>query len=49
MSLEETKKVLPSLKQQIAQTVANLEALIVSETFYLEPSIVYLGYTDSLR
>ncbi|KAJ5473582.1 hypothetical protein N7475_003148 [Penicillium sp. IBT 31633x] len=31
MSLEETKKVLPSLKQKIVQAVANLEALIIEE------------------
>jgi hypothetical protein len=30
MSIEETKKVLPSLKQKIAQTVADLGALVVS-------------------
>ena len=33
MSLEETKKVLPTLKEKIVQTVANLEALIVSTTY----------------
>ncbi|OQE19612.1 hypothetical protein PENFLA_c018G04820 [Penicillium flavigenum] len=31
MSLEETKKVLPTLKEKIVQTVANLEALIIEE------------------
>ncbi|KAJ5542958.1 hypothetical protein N7461_008961 [Penicillium sp. DV-2018c] len=31
MSLEETKKVLPTMKQKIQQAVANLEALIVEE------------------
>ncbi|CAG8210496.1 unnamed protein product [Penicillium olsonii] len=31
LSLEETKKVLPTLKQQIQQTVANLDALIIEE------------------
>ncbi|QQK40099.1 Tubulin binding cofactor A [Penicillium digitatum] len=31
MSLEETKKVLPTLKEKIVQTVANLEALITEE------------------
>ncbi|KAJ5365102.1 Tubulin binding cofactor A [Penicillium concentricum] len=31
MSLEETKKVLPTLKEKIVQAVANLEALIVEE------------------
>ncbi|KAJ5143183.1 uncharacterized protein N7515_001970, partial [Penicillium bovifimosum] len=31
MSLEETKKVLPTMKQKIAEAVANLEALIIEE------------------
>ncbi|KAJ6180228.1 hypothetical protein N7519_010689 [Penicillium mononematosum] len=31
MALEETKKVLPTLKEKIVQTVANLEALIIEE------------------
>lgn len=40
MSLEETKKVLPTLKEKIVQTVANLEALIVSVTsLFYSPSV----------
>ncbi|CAI7640391.1 unnamed protein product [Penicillium glandicola] len=31
MSLEETKKVLPTLKEKIVQAVKNLEALIIEE------------------
>ncbi|CAI7635023.1 unnamed protein product [Penicillium bialowiezense] len=31
LALEETKKVFPTLRQQIKQTVANLDALIIEE------------------
>lgn len=42
MALEETRKVLPTLKEKIVQTVANLGALIVSGTslfYYLSVSL----------
>lgn len=42
MSLEETRKVLPTLKEKIVQTVANLEALIVSVTSFFYHLSVFL-------
>jgi hypothetical protein len=35
MALEETKKVLPTMKQKISEAVANLGALIVSGDSFL--------------
>jgi hypothetical protein len=48
MSLEETKKVLPTLKEKIVQTVANLEALIVSVTSFLYQLSTFLDPINQL-
>lgn len=48
MSLEETKKVLPTLKEKIVQTVANLEALIVSITSFLYHLCVFFDSINQL-